>query len=699
MVAEPAPSAAIVRRARELRALVVHHDERYYGHDDPEISDAEYDELVRELADLETKYPGLADDESPLRSPGAAAATTFAPVEHRIPMMSLDNAMDDDELRAWGERVAKGLDGAAVKFVCEPKIDGLAVSLRYEKGVLVEAATRGDGRVGENVTANVATIGSVPRNLRAARGVTLPDVLEVRGEVYMSHAAFEKLRDEKLRDNEVRIAAGRKPEPVPANPRNAGAGSLRQKNPEITASRELSFWAYQLGDVSGVPQFGSHVDTLDYLKKLGFPVNPAIARVDDIAAVRAYCTDCESRRHSFGFDIDGVVVKVDDLAARDTLGVTSKAPRWAIAVKFPPEERTTLLRDIMVSIGRTGRATPFAVLDPVVVSGSTVSLATLHNRAQVRKKDVRPGDTVIVRKAGDVIPEVVGPVLSRRPAKSSPWTFPEVCPCDLRAPLVQQQGEADTRCIEPECPHQRDQRIIHFASRQAMDIEGLGDKTVFALSDAGLVADAGDVYSLTLEQLLAVQGADGKRFFGEVSAANLLRALDESRTRPLPKLLVALGIKHLGPAVAEVLAQRFGSLDALVDATEDDLSAVDGVGEVIARSIRDWFDRDEHRAIVGKLRRGGVRFDNVVTSTLAPTLAGRNVVVTGTLREFGREEAERAITSRGGKSPGSVSRKTFALVVGDEPGASKVTKARELGIPMLDEAGFRKLLDTGELPG
>ena len=699
MVAEPTPSAAVLRRARELRTLIVHHDERYYGHDDPEISDAEYDELVRELADLETQHPGLADDESPLRAPGAAATTTFAPVEHRLPMMSLDNAMDDDELRAWGERVSKGLGGAAVKFVCEPKIDGLAVSIRYENGVLVEAATRGDGRVGENVTANVATIASIPRELHARRGTKMPDVLEVRGEVYMSHTAFEKLRDEKLRDNEARIAAGRKPEPVPANPRNAGAGSLRQKNPAITASRELSFWSYQLGDVSGVPRFGSHADTLKYLESLGFPVNPAITRVDGMDAVREYCADCERRRHSFGFDIDGVVVKVDDLAARETLGATSKAPRWAIAVKFPPEERTTLLRDIMVSIGRTGRATPFAVLDPVVVSGSTVSLATLHNREQVRKKDVRPGDTVIVRKAGDVIPEVVGPVLSRRPAKSKPWEFPAVCPCDLRAPLVQQEGEADTRCVEPECPHQRDQRIIHFASRQAMDIEGLGDKTVFALSDAGLIADVGDVYALTPESLLAVQGADGKRFFGEVSAANLLRAIDASRTRALPKLLVALGIKHLGPAVADVLSRRFGSLDAVAQASADDLSAIDGVGEVIAASICSWFARDEHRSIIEKLRRGGVQFDNVATRSLAPTLAGRNVVVTGTLRNFGREQAEEAIKSRGGKSPGSVSGKTFALVVGDEPGASKVTKARELGIPMLDEAGFERLLETGELPG
>jgi DNA ligase (NAD+) len=614
-------------------------------------------------------------------------------------MTSLDNAMGGEELRAWGERVEKGLAGKTHSYICELKIDGLAMSLRYEDGVLVQAATRGDGKVGEDVTENVKTISVVPKTLTPPKGVAMPAVLEVRGEVYMPIAAFQELRAEKERENARRVTEGKKPESVPANPRNAGAGSLRQKDPSVTASRNLAFWTYQLGETIGVPQFVSHHDTLDYLSSLGFPVNPEVKRTKTLAEVQKFCDHWEAHRHDLAYEIDGAVVKLDELDLREELGFTSRAPRWAIAYKFAPEERHTILKDIQVSIGRTGRATPFAVLDPVVVSGSTVSLATLHNREQVRKKDVRPGDTVIVRKAGDVIPEVVGPVLSRRPAKSTPWEFPTVCPCDLRAPLVQREGEADTRCVEPECPHQRDQRIIHFSSRQAMDIEGLGDKTVFALSDAGLLADAGDVYSLTLEQLLAVQGADGKRFFGEVSAANLLNAIDASRARPLPKLLVALGIKHLGPAVAEVLARRFGSLDSLMDADEEDLSAIDGVGGVIAASIRSWFDRAEHRAMVDKLRRGRVRFDIVTTSSLAPTLAGRNVVVTGTLRNYGREEAEAAIKARGGKSPGSVSSKTFALVIGEEPGASKVTKARELGIPMLDEAGFERLLETGELPG
>ena len=385
-------------------------------------------------------------------------------------------------------------------------------------------------------------------------------------------------------------------------------------------------------------------------------------------------------------------MKVDDLAQRETLGHTARAPRWAIAFKFPPEERTTLLRDIQVSIGRTGRATPFAVLEPVFVGGSTVSMATLHNQDQVRLKDVRPGDTVVVRKAGDVIPEVVGPVLSLRPKTSQPWEFPHTCPCPLKSTLVRSEGESDTRCVEPSCPNQRDQRIIYFASRGAMDIEGLGERTVFQLSDAGLVTDPGDVYSLTVEQLLTLDG------FGRVSAEKLLDAIEGSKSRPLPKILTALGIKNLGPAAAEALAAHFGTLDAIMVASSDALATVDGVGEVIAQSITTWFSHDDNRAFVQKLRAAGVDFGRVEVSSAPQVLAGKAVVVTGTLDGFDRDGAERAIKERGGKSPGSVSAKTFAVVVGREPGASKVTKAESLGVPMLDEAGFRHLLDTGELP-
>ena len=418
------------KRIEELREQVQHHNDQYHGHDDPEISDAEFDQLVRELRQLETDHPDLADDSSPSLSVGSAVITTFDPVVHRVPMTSLDNAMDESELRAWGDRVAKGLGDQSVRFVCELKIDGLAISIRYENGVLVQAATRGDGKVGEDVTANVATISSLPTQIASA-----PEVVEVRGEIFMSIAAFEKLKSEREAENLDRISNGRAPLAVPVNPRNAGAGSLRQKDPTITAKRDMSLWSYQLGEVIGGPEFTSHHDTLDFLRSLGFPVNPAITIVDSIEAVMQFCDSWKERRHELPYEIDGVVIKVDDLSQRDQLGFTSRAPRWAIAFKFPPEEKHTVLLDIQVSVGRTGRTTPFAVLEPVFVGGSTVGMATLHNRDQVAAKDVRPGDTVVVRKAGDVIPEVVGPVLAKRPKNSQPWVFPTQCPCPLKSML------------------------------------------------------------------------------------------------------------------------------------------------------------------------------------------------------------------------------------------------------------------------
>jgi DNA ligase (NAD+) len=679
------PSAQ--KRMEELREQVQYHNARYHGHDDPEISDAEFDELARELRQLEIEHPELVDDSSPTLSVGSAAITTFDPVVHRVPMTSLDNAMDESELRAWGDRVAKGLGDQTVRYVCELKIDGLAISIRYENGVLVQAATRGDGKVGEDVTANVATISSLPKKITSA-----PEVVEVRGEIFMSIAAFEKLKAEREAENLERVSNGRSPLPVPVNPRNAGAGSLRQKDPTITAKREMSLWSYQLGEVVGGPEFTSHHDTLEFLRALGFPVNPAITIVDSIEAVTQFCNEWKERRHELPYEIDGVVIKVDDLSQREQLGFTSRAPRWAIAFKFPPEEKHTLLLDIQVSVGRTGRTTPFAVLEPVFVGGSTVGMATLHNRDQVSAKDVRPGDTVVVRKAGDVIPEVVGPVLSKRPKNSKPWVFPTQCPCPVKSTLVKLDDVADTRCVEPSCPFQRDQRIMYFASRGAMDIEGLGDRTVFALSEAGLVADVGDLYSVTVEQLLTLEG------FAELSAQNLVASIQASRSRPLPKLLTALGIKNLGPAAAESLASEFGSLEAIAVATADELSAVDGVGGVIAASITSWFAIAENAAIIKKLRDAGVEFGRVEISTLPQTLIGKAVVVTGSLVSYSRDGAEEAIKSRGGKSPGSVSAKTFAVVLGESPGASKVTKAEQLGIPVLDETGFEILLATGELP-
>jgi DNA ligase (NAD+) len=676
-------------RIDELRAQIAHHNERYHTLDDPEISDADYDDLVRELRALEAEHPDLITADSPTQQVGGAVVTTFDAVEHDVAMMSLDNAMDADELNAWADRVVKGLDGAMPTFVCELKFDGLAMSLRYDDGVYVRAATRGDGTAGENVTANVATIADVPDTVRADDGPT-PALLEVRGEVYMATSAFERLNDRAR-------AAGDKPF---VNPRNSAAGSLRQKDPTKTAERELSFFTYQLGQIEGGdPDLSTHQAELAYLGALGFPINEHVRAFDSIDEVAAHCLHWQEHRHDLDYEIDGVVIKVDDLGQRDLLGVTSRAPRWAIAYKFPPEERTTTLLDIQVSVGRTGRATPFAVLDPVFVGGSTVGMATLHNREQVQVKDVRPGDTVVVRKAGDVIPEVVGPVLSARLRDSVPWVFPVDCPA-CGNPLVQPEDEADTRCVAPDCPAQRDQKLSYFASRGAMDIEGLGEQMVEKLTAAGLVKDAADLYSLTVEQLVELDRV------GETSATNLVAEIQKSTSRPLPKFLTALGIRHLGPAASAALTEAFHTLDEIMAKSIDDLAAVDGVGGVIATTVRNWFEQEANLAYIEKFRAAGVGFGDPGAAARAAqerasvpqTLEGRTVVVTGTLAGFNREETAEVIASRGGKSPGSVSKKTFALVVGESAGASKLSKAESLGVAVIDEAEFVRLLETGELP-
>ena len=488
-----------IQRHSELVTLIAYHRQRYYQDAVPEISDAEYDELESELRDLEFAFPELITAQSPSQTVGGGVTETFSAVVHRVPMTSLDNAMDADELVAWGERVLKGLPSdSIVNFVCELKIDGLAMSIRYEDGALVQAATRGDGRIGEDVTANVATVAVIPTTLISASGVSVPHVLEVRGEVYMPIDAFEKFKAFKEAENLVRSAAGKKADPVPVNPRNAGAGSLRQKDATVTAGRGLAFWSYQLGEVIGGPDFTSHDSSLEFLRDFSFPVNPNIEVVESLAQVIEFCQKWQKDRHLLPYEIDGVAIKVNDLQQRETLGFTARAPRWAIAFKFPPEERTTLLKDIQISVGRTGRVTPFAVLESVFVGGSNVAMATLHNEDQVRLKDVRPGDTVTVRKAGDVIPEVVGPVLALRPDGLEPWVFPSVCPCPIKGELLRPEGEVNMRCVETDCPSQRDQRIIYFASRGGMDIEGLGERTVYQLSDAALVGDPGDIYSLTV---------------------------------------------------------------------------------------------------------------------------------------------------------------------------------------------------------
>jgi DNA ligase (NAD+) len=665
-------------RAEELRQQIEHHNVRYHQLDDPEVSDGEYDGLVRELRAIEEAHPELVTADSPTRTVGAAPDTsTFAPVRHRRQMMSLDNAFSFEELQAWGKRMERYVSGD-IDFVCELKIDGLAMSVLYENGRYTRAATRGDGVVGEDVTANVATIEAVPQRLEL-KGKRLPAILEVRGEVYMPISAFAEL-------NEKQGEAGLR---LFANPRNSAAGSLRQKDPKITAGRELSFFSYQVGDMDGGPQLRRHSQTLDLLRDAGLPVNPEIRTLGSLEEVDAFCRHWLEHRHDLDYEIDGVVVKVDDLAQRAELGATSKAPRWAIAYKFPAEEATTVLRDIMVSIGRTGKATPFAMLEPVRVSGSTVQLATLHNEDQVRIKDVRPGDTVTVRKAGDVIPEVIGPVLSKRPPKLKAWTFPERCPiCD--GPLVRLEGESDTFCTNADCPGQRDQRIVHFASRGAMDIEGMGERTVMLLTQKDLVADVGDVYSLAYDDLIGLEG------FADLSVRNLLGAIEGSKQRPLANLLAGLGIRHVGGRGAEVLASGMGHLDAIIGATEEELAAAEGVGPVIARSVHEFFALERNRHVVDKLRAAGVNLEGPAGPDLPQTLAGKAVVITGTLEGWSREAAVEAIRSRGGTSPASVSKKTAYVVVGREPGAAKVTRASEVGVPLVDERGFAQLLEKGE---
>jgi DNA ligase (NAD+) len=519
-----------------------------------------------------------------------------------------------------------------------------------------------------------------------------PEVVEVRGEIFMSIAAFEKLKAEREAENLELIAKNKKPRPLPVNPRNAGAGSLRQKDPTITAKRDMSLWSYQLGEVVGGPEFTSHHDTLEFLRTLGFPVNPAITIVDSIEAVTQFCHEWKERRHELPYEIDGVVIKVDDLSQREQLGFTSRAPKWAIAFKFPPEEKHTLLLDIQVSVGRTGRTTPFAVLEPVFVGGSTVGMATLHNRDQVVAKDVRPGDTVVVRKAGDVIPEVVGPVLSKRPKNSEPWVFPVLCPCPVKSTLSKSDEEADTRCIEENCPHQRDQKIIYFASRGGMDIEGLGDNTVISLSDAGLIRNPADLFALSLDDLLSLDA------FSPQSAAKLLFELDNAKMQTLPRLLNALGIKHVGPVVADQLADVFQNLDAVFAATEDDLLAINGIGDAVYGSLQKWLGSAENRAMVESLRNSGVVFNNVPKVVVGTSLSGLNILVTGKLPNFSRDEIKDVIKANGGKAASGISSATSLVVAGEKAATPKIDKARALGIPVITAEEFDQLLIDGKLP-
>ncbi|MCP5032522.1 MAG: NAD-dependent DNA ligase LigA [Actinomycetia bacterium] len=668
-------------RIEALREVIGYHNQRYHTLDAPEIPDADYDALVRELQDLEEANPELVTADSPTQAVGAAPSATFAPVEHELPMMSLDNAFDRSELDAWAERVAKGLDlgdaAAPVGYICELKIDGVACSLRYERGRLVLAATRGNGRVGEDITENVRGIEVIPNELTTD---SVP-IVEIRGEIYLPIPTFLSL-------NEAQEAAGL---PRFANPRNTAAGSLRQKDPAVTASRGLAFWSYQLGVVDGGAGLEGHGDALDWMAELGMPVNPEHRRVATVDEVVQFADHWLNHRHDLDYEIDGAVVKVDRLVRQRALGSTAKAPRWAIAYKFPPEERTTKLLDIQVSIGRTGKATPFAVLEPVFVGGSTVQMATLHNQDQVQLKDVRPGDTVIVRKAGDVIPEVLSPVLSERPKGLPAWTFPTECPT-CRWPLVRPEGEAHTFCVSPQCPAQRQARIEHFTSRGGMDIEGMGESRVQLFIEQDLIADVADIYAIDWDRVAELDG------FGPRAIDNLRLAIEESKHRRLASLLVALGIRHLGPAGAELLASSFADIDALVAASVEEMAAIDGVGPTIAASVAQYLASDEAASLIEKFRAAGLNLQGAPRSALPQVLEGMSIVVTGSLDGFSRDGAADAIKARGGKSPGSVSKKTSAVVVGTEPGASKLGKATELGVPVLDEAAFAALLESGELP-
>lgn len=664
------------QRIDELRTQLRYHAHRYYVLDAPEISDAEFDAMYRELERLEADHPELVTADSPTQRVGVAPSALFAPVQHLERLMSLDNAESTEDLEAWQARMERQLGRTPDGYVCELKIDGLAVSLVYENGVLVRGATRGDGATGEDITANLRAIDAVPLRLFGEP----PELLEVRGEVYMPYEAFDALNARQAEEGNTLFA----------NARNAAAGSVRQKDPAVTAARNISIWIYQMGVVRGGPTFVRHAETMQYLADLGLKVNPASRAVADLGAVEAYVAAAETERHDRPYQTDGVVIKVDGLADQRELGSTARAPRWAIAYKFPPEEQTTTLRDIQINIGRTGAATPFAVLEPVFVGGATVGMATLHNEEQVHAKDVRIGDTVVVRRAGDVIPEVVGPVASLRTGDELVWEMPSTCPFCGNA-IVRPPDEAVARCTGGlSCPSRLREWLFFFASRSGLDIEGMGYKTIQLLIDEGLITDPSDIFFLTPEHFEGFEG------WGEISIRNLMTGIEAARDRPLARLIIALGIRHVGPAAAQEFARAYRSMDGLLQASREELTVLEGIGPKIADAWLGWIDEPGSRELLDRLAAGGVRMDDPepegVTSDL---LAGVTLVVTGTLVNYTRDEAKAAIEAVGGKVTGSVSKRTTALVAGDSPGGSKYTKAESLGIPIIDEGTFTLLLEEG----
>ncbi len=684
-------------RIEELRREIEHNSYLYYAKDAPAISDAAFDSLVHELRALEAAHPEFYDPNSPTQRVGGYVGEQFAPIRHERRMYSLDDAMDAVELDAWLDRVEEAF-GGMVDVVCELKIDGSSIALTYQDGNLVRGATRGDGTTGEDVTANIRTVKNLPLRLRpdALGGLTDPSrAIELRGEVYMPKSSFESL-------NRAAEANGKQPF---ANPRNAAAGSLRQKDPAITAGRDLSTFLYAIADERALA-FGTQWELLQWLGEAGFHVNPDVQLCATRDEVHAFCQRAIERRDSLPYEIDGVVVKVNSFARQEEMGYTARAPRWAIAFKFPPEEKTTLLRDITVQVGRTGKLTPVAEMDPVRVAGSTVARATLHNEDEVLRKDVRVGDTVIVRKAGDVIPEVLGPVVSLRPADARPWAMPKTCP-SCGSPVIREEGEADYRCISIDCPAQALERLLHWASRGAMDIDGMGEEIVARLVESGRLTDVADYYTLDEVELSMLDmgrvNKDGEAIrLGRTVAAKLVAAIDASRGRGFARVLFGLGMRHVGKTTAEALAASYPSMDELRAATEEDLAAVEGIGPKIAHSVYLFLRTPDNVAVIDRLQARGVNLADSAAedaAQLPQTLAGLTFVLTGTLVQSGmtRDEAGAALKARGAKVSGSVSKKTSFVVAGESAG-SKYDKAIALGVPVLDEDALLRIIETGEAP-
>ncbi|HRS90759.1 MAG TPA: NAD-dependent DNA ligase LigA [Candidatus Marinimicrobia bacterium] len=662
---------ALREKAKELRRQIETANYNYYVLDNPTISDAEYDRLMRELEQLEAAYPELRTPDSPTQRVGAQPLDEFKTVTHRVPMLSLDNAMDEGEIRDFAIRVQKSLPGETVQFVCEPKIDGLAVELVYENGVFISGSTRGDGITGEDITQNLKTIRSIP--LRLMPNLPIPTLLEVRGEVYMDKADFQRLNEQQLKEGK----------PLFANPRNSAAGSVRQLDPQITAKRPLKIFCYGLGSLEGY-SFQTHHEFLEALIKWGFRVNPLIEITKEVEALIAYYHKIESIRDSMPYDIDGVVYKVDSLAQQAKLGIKSRSPRWAIAGKFKAQQEVTQIIDIEASVGRTGAITPVAHLTPVQIGGVTVSHATLHNQDEIDRKDIRIGDWVVVQRAGDVIPQVVKVITERRTGNEKRYSIPANCPV-CGTPVVREEDEAKHRCPNINCPAQIKASIEHFASKRAMNIEGLGEKLIEQLVDSGLIKNVADIYSLRKEQLLSLER------MGEKSAQNLLDAIAASQNVSLARFIYALGIRNVGEHMAKVLAKAFGSLERLSQASEEELMAVEGVGPIVARSVRNFFNAESNRQTIEKLLSSGIRISSEQDYKQKEEIAGKTFVFTGTLANFTREEAQALVEKYGGKSASSVSKKTDYVVVGENAG-SKAETARQLGVKILNEAEFLELI-------